>query len=160
MKKTAIVLLLCLLLWLLTSCKIDGTLQGLFGYYKTTKSEKIVDLRYFSANTDCIKPSFDTLTVVVANGKEIKDCLKNYEHSIVYFWSLKCRRPICYPLNLLQKACLEKEIELFVVASYYDSETMSKNYDLVRPIIGINTGYYSDLKVNFWHLEHFVNLAA
>ena len=42
----------------------------------------------------------------------------------------------------MQSTCDLKNIELYIVAEYYDSEKMKIKYNIKRPIIGIDTEYY------------------
>ncbi|HNY45193.1 MAG: hypothetical protein QM212_02740 [Bacteroidota bacterium] len=126
----------------LTSCSINGSFQGLFSYYKKTKKEGKINFLKFDTNNDYLNSYSDSTTIVLSNGKEIKKYLKNFEKSIIYIWSPKCKSRFCYSLNLLQEICSQKGIELFVVAEYYDSKYMSKNYKISHLIIGIDTQYY------------------
>lgn len=142
MKKIIQILIIIFYLGLLTSCSINGSLQGLFSYYKKTEKEgKIIFLK-FNADIDYLKTYRDSTTIILANGKEIKNYIKKFEQSLIYIWSPKCKSKFCYSLDLLQEICLQKEIELFIVAEYYDSKYMSKNYKILHPIIGIDTRYY------------------
>lgn len=157
MKKFAhIFLSLFVLLALLSSCSINGTLQGLLSYYDQTQKESKVDFVKISEVSDCLRSGSDSAKVLVANGTELRNCLHGYENSVVYIWSPKCKSQYCYSLDLLQETCRQKGIELFIVAEYYDSYYMSKYYDITHPIIGADVKYY---KTNFTskYLSKFIS---
>lgn len=135
-------ILLVLLLFIFTSCSIDGTFQGLFSYYKVTKKESNIQFIHFDDISDCSSLDYDSAKVLLADGVELRRCLEKYENSIVYVWSPKCRSQYCYPLNIIQKTCKQEDVELFVVAEYYDSYYMSRYYGIQHPLIGIDIKHY------------------
>ncbi len=146
MKNLIRIFLLLAVTLLIVSCKIDGTLQGLVSYYNRTENEGKVKYAHLNSEAIC-SVKMDSATVLVANGKQLKSCLNHYEKAIVYLWGVKCSSSKCYPLSLVQEKCRQKGIELFVVASYYDTEYMSINYgELDHPIIGVDVKHY---KTNF-----------
>ena len=49
---------------------------------------------------------------------------------------------VCIPLNVIQEICNKKNIQLYIVAEYYDLELMNKEYNISSPILGIDTDYY------------------
>lgn len=80
--------------------------------------------------------------VYVIHAGTLKDCLKSGSKAIVYIWSSRCRSELYYSLNLVQERCNAKGIKLFIVAEYYDDELMNFNYNIERPILGVDTEYY------------------
>lgn len=66
----------------------------------------------------------------------------NYKKTIVYIWGPNCHSDVCVPLQIIQKKCLEKGYNLFVVAEYYDLEKMQYHYDLNNNIYGVDVEYY------------------
>lgn len=141
--------LLFLILVSISSCKINGTFQGLYSYYNKTKSETPnLLMRLDDSASICDFAYSDSLKIVISNGVELKNCARQYENSIVYFWSPKCKGKLCYSLELLQNICNEKGIELFIVAEYYDSQLMKKYYNIKKPILGIDTKYYKTNKTS------------
>lgn len=125
-----------------SSCSFNGTLQGLFSYYNKTKQDSEINFVEFSSFEDCKKLLSDSASILVANGKEIKNCLSKYQNSVVYIWTPKCKGKYCYSLNLLQETCNQKGYELFIVAEYFDAYYMSKYYEITHPIIGIDVKFY------------------
>jgi hypothetical protein len=57
-------------------------------------------------------------------------------------------------LNQLQAECKRMNVTLYVVAEYYDLKQFAINYNLEKPIIGIDTHHY---KTNFTsrYVKHF-----
>lgn len=142
MKRTSFILF-----FIFTSCSIQGTLQGLVSYYKKTKKENPQLLYHLKGGEDICNYTSNAINkVVVTNGKTIRNCINNHSKSIIYFWSPKCKSRTCYPLEAVQAACTKAKIQLFIIAEYYDVQLMSKNYELEKPIVGIDTKYY---KTNF-----------
>lgn len=60
----------------------------------------------------------------------------------MYIWTPKCSSDRCIPLSTLQAYADKRHWELFIVAEYYDMPTMSKLYDIERPVFGIDCEYY------------------
>lgn len=142
------ILLLSLILSFIfiTSCSINGSFQGLFSYYKTTNNDNKITFIKSTENNNYCNNAYDSTTIVIINGTELKKCLSQNGITLVYIWSPRCNSAKCYPLFLLQDLCTKMNIELLVVAEYYDTQQMTKNHNLIRPIFGIDTKYY---KSNF-----------
>lgn len=127
----------------LFSCKISGTTQGLFSYYEKTISKNpnlIID--YNDTLLACSKKYSLPTQIYISNGIMLEKCINNQEKTIVYIWKPRCKSKICYPLNIIQQKCDENNIELYIVAEYFDNEMMSKTYQLKNVILGIDTKYY------------------
>ncbi|MCF8458826.1 MAG: hypothetical protein K9H62_23055 [Bacteroidales bacterium] len=153
--------LLVFILVLISSCKIDGTFQGLYSYYNKTKNETPnLLIRLDDSVSICDIAYSDSLKIVITNGIELKNCVKLYENSIVYFWSPRCKSKLCYSLELLQNICNEKSIELFIVAEYYDGQFMKKYYNIKKPIFGIDTKYYKSNKTSKYISLFIYDLAS
>ena len=131
---------------LLNSCgfiSINGSLQGITSYYDSTIeiNPNLITRLNDSISICDIEPS-DSIKVVLTNGKEIKKCIAQYDKAIVYIWSPYCSSKYCYSPTLLQYECDKNNIELFIVAEYFDSKKMTVNYSLNKPIFGIDIKYY------------------
>jgi hypothetical protein len=139
--KFALVIISCVTIF--TSCTIKGSLKGLYSYYKSTKA---ADPKLF------IKAKADSLCyytnenpnskIVIVNGKDLKRCINQKEKALIYVWGPKCTSKVCFPVEVVQSYCNSKNIDLFVVAEYYDLEQMQITHDIKRPIFGIDTEYY------------------
>lgn len=134
------------LIWVLlctSSCKIGGSFQGLYSYYNKEYArnpelfEKVQDTTVNICNLQSITPK-----VYIINGKQLRQCIKNSDKSLIYIWSPKCKGKFCYPLNILQTKCDNKNIDLYIVSEYYDSKLMQIDYGLKKSIYGIDTEYY------------------
>lgn len=130
--------------FLFSSCAIRINLKGLYGYYQKTKTEsphllyKVTDLDSVSKNK---RDSLNT-KVLVVNGKTLKKYFEKNKKALIFIWGPRCSSQICFPPEILQSTCDSKNIELYIVAEYYDSEKMKINYNIKRPILGIDTEYY------------------
>ncbi|GGW75501.1 hypothetical protein DFQ11_1254 [Winogradskyella epiphytica] len=154
--KYIITIILLNMLFLNTSCGIKGGFQGLYSYYN--KSKKINPNLFIIPDplkTICELTKSDTAKVYLINGKDLKKCLDKKQDVIVYIWGPKCKSKICYPLDILQEMCNENNIELYIVAEYYDVKLMEINYNIENPIFGINTKYY-DSNLTSKYLTEFI----
>ena len=127
---------------LLTSC-IQGSFKGLDSYYTKTIKEK-PEIFINTKNLDSINGKFSKLEnyVFIINGNDLKKCLKENDKSFVYIWGAKCSSKVCYPLELINNHCKKNNVSLYIVAEYYDSESMSYNYELDKNILAIDTKHY------------------
>jgi hypothetical protein len=127
---------------LLTSC-IHGSFKGLYSYYAKTIKEK-PEIFINTNNLDSINGKFSKLEnyVFIISGNDLKKCLKENDKSFVYIWGAKCSSKVCYPLELINNHCKKNNVSLFIVAEYYDSESMSYNYKLDKNILAIDTKHY------------------
>ena len=132
------VFLLCI------SCiSFKGELKGLYSYYKKT-NELYPDL--------LVKPDANDLVcgiavtekpqVYIVNGNQIRNCMVQSEHAILYFWSPLCSGEFCYAVNVVQRECNKRNIDLYIVSEYYDGNTMQETYNIGHPIFAIDTEYY------------------
>jgi hypothetical protein len=123
-------------------CSIKGSFQGLYSYYDKTK-EKAPHLIRRLPNSVCGLAQSEEPVIYSVNGVELKKCLEHFEKSLVYIWRPKCSSDICVSPGDTQIFCTEGNIELFVVAEYYDFEMMSLNHSVNHPILGIDCDFYS-----------------
>lgn len=116
-----------------------SSFRGLYSYYEREKKQN-PDLFVKDNNGRCdIKNDH---RVHLINGNTLKECLKNKEQAVVYIWTINCHSKVCIPLDNLQKLCDEKKVDLYVVAEYYDAAKMKLDYNIERPIFGIDTEHY------------------
>jgi hypothetical protein len=131
-----------------SSCRIEGSFQGLYGYYKITKRSH-PELFYQGIGSGlCEVKQNGNSKIAVINGLQLRECIEKCDKSIVYIWSPNCHGRFCYSLDALQRQCDSKGIELFVVAEYYDAEKMGFNYIIEKPVFGIDTEYYKSSKTS------------
>jgi len=126
---------------ILISCSYNGSFHGLYGYAETTINE---NPNTFIHDKDVcnIENKRDIAKVYITNGLNLKNCIKDFETSVVYIWKPKCSSKICIPLEIIANKCKERNLKLFIVAEYYDSEKMNKTYNMDTPIYAIDTKYY------------------
>lgn len=128
----------------MASCTIKGSLKGLYSYYDKTKSEN-PDLFLKPIQKDLVcQYTYESVKgkIVVINGLDLKKCLAKKGNSLIYIWGPKCTSKLCFPLEVVQNYCDEKNIDLYIVAEYYDSELMMVSHNIKRPIFGIDTKHY------------------
>lgn len=132
----------CLLLLIFTNCSINGSFQGLYSYYNKTNL-KAPNLIQKPTLPVCNLLQKDTPVVYAVSGIDLKNCLENFEKSLVYIWKPKCSSEVCISPKDLQRLCEAKNVELFIVAEYYDYENMTLNFPIKRPIFGVDCHHYS-----------------
>ncbi|MBS7787992.1 hypothetical protein KIH23_11855 [Flavobacterium sp. CYK-55] len=135
----------CLLLLALTlnSCAIKGNFAGLYSYYHKMQVQKPDLYVAYSPNTSvCDLTPTNQAKVYLTRGLDLKKCLNSAQKAVVYIWGAKCKSKMCIPLELLQQKCRAQNIDLYVVAEYYDNQEMDYNYPLTHPVFGIDTEYY------------------
>lgn len=137
------IILFILIIWF-CSCSINGSFQGLYSYYDKTKSyNPDLLVKPSAVNPLCQLKQGSPPRILVVDGVSLKTCINTAEKAVVYIWSPKCKSKNCYPLDLLQQKTNTRNINLFIVAEYYDGELMSLNYKINRPIYGIDIDYYN-----------------
>jgi len=145
MKKTFF-LLLILSTSLFSSCsiKLKGSFRGLYSYYKKTVKENPDLLVRADRLVNICEIKFDEKKpkIYMINGKMLKKCIAEHDKAIVYMWATNCKGRFCYSPQILQRECNAKNVELFIVAEYYDNEPMQMNYFTEHPVFGIDTKYY------------------
>lgn len=122
------------------SCSINGTYQGLFTYQTSTLKKNPSLFTHIEA-CDAPSLSYKPYTVLITNGNLLRKCI-SAENSIVYIWRPNCSSKKCLPLDFIQNKCNELEMELFIVAEYYDLEKMNKKYNIQNSILAIDNHYY------------------
>lgn len=126
---------------ILSSCGIDGSFRGLYSYYKVTQKEDPNFIQRPDSNL-CNITSSNSNIVYKINGKELKVCLKTESRTMVYIWSPNCSASVCVPPNYAQEYANNNNLELFIVANYYHYNKMTENFELVRPLFGVDTEHY------------------
>ena len=144
MKKIIQLLTISTILAFSTSCliQINGSFQGLVSYYDETKTAgKVNFIPIKQSHEYCSIENLDS-TIYIMNGNDLQKCIQSYNKTLVYIWSPNCSGKACYALDLLQHHCDKNDLELFVVAEYYDTKKMSISYNIEHPIVGIDTEHY------------------
>lgn len=128
---------------IISSCTIKGSFRGLYSYYKTTNRESPDLLRKAKPDSVCYYTNENgNSKVIIVTGLDIKKCISKSKEALVYIWRPNCSSQICLPLEIVQNYCNSKNIDLFIVAEYYDSKKMQIKWNIKRPIYGIDTKYY------------------
>jgi len=132
--------------FLISSCglvQISGnSIQGLYSRYQATNAAYPGLLVKADSTVICELEYPASPKVYLVNGQQMKECVAHYDDAIVYIWDPHCTSDQCYSPSLLQKYCDEKNVELFVVAEYYDGAELVQYYEINRPLFGIDTKYY------------------
>ena len=136
----------------LTSCRTSFEFKGLLSYYNQTKA-LAPELMKKPSKDICHLIHEDKPIVYVVNAHQLKECLTNIDNAIIYEWSANCKSSVCIPLNLAQSFAEKNNLELFVVAEYYDLNAMNRMYTLKRPIFGKDIDFYS---TNFTHRYNYM----
>jgi hypothetical protein len=137
---------------------MTGSFRGLNSYYKKSFKENpsiYSKLESFQSICEVNKKNAKT-NVIIINGKHLNDCIKTTNKALIYRWGSKCKSTICYPPEIVQSVCNSENIQLFVVAEYYDNEAMMIDYAIDKPIFGIDTKYYKSYLTDKY-LARFLN---
>ncbi len=137
---------LMLSIWFLlsTSCQIRGSFKGLTSNREELERTKPNIIESISYN--CESSNNKKSKIYIVNGHDLKFCISDYSKVLIYLWKPNCRSKACLDLELLQNLCDSINIELFIVAEYFDLHKMNTKYLIERPIFGIDTYFY---KTNF-----------
>jgi len=127
-------------IWILlfSSCSIDGTLQGLTSYYNKTAKRDLA----ISTPQELCPNSYETNDVLLYNGTDLLKCLSTKKSALVFIWAPNCKGRYCYRLQRLQALSDESNLELYVVAEYFDYEKMKLDYGLKNKLIGVDVNFY------------------
>jgi hypothetical protein len=133
--------------FMLTACNLVKigpvqSLRGFYSYYSATAKEYPGLLVKADSTAICELEYPASPKVYLVNGQQMKECVANYDDAIVYIWDAHCPAEQCFSPSLLQKYCDEKNVQLFVVAEYYDGAELTQYYDIKRPLFGIDTQHY------------------
>ena len=115
----------------------------MYSYYdKTNKQFPELLVSTKASEPVCNIAVTSTPKIFIVNGKQIRDCMTKSNHAVFYFWKPLCTSELCYAVDVVQRECSKKNIDLYIVAEYYDGKTMQKRYTIDHPIFGIDTKYY------------------
>ncbi len=140
MKKIGVFLILLLSCSCIT---IKGELKGLYSYFnKTDKLYPGLLVRSSVALPVCDNLKNATPKIIIVNGNQLRKCLTQSTHAVLYVWQPLCSSELCYAINVVQRECTKKNIDLYIVSEYYDGPSMQQDYKIDRPIFGVDVDYY------------------
>jgi hypothetical protein len=123
------------------SCSIN--ISGIYSNYNKTIKEDPSKFIQLKDSALCYSQKNNLKDkICVIDGKTLKNCIKKNEKTLIYIWSPNCKSKYCIPLEIIQQRCDEKNIELYIVAEYYDKTRMDYHYDLKNNIFGIDVVHY------------------
>jgi hypothetical protein len=132
--------------FLINSCgliTVNGSFQGLYSYFKNTKTKyPNLFVQYNDSFTNYRLSNNGNSKIILITGIELNKCLSQHSSSIVYIWSPNCRSKFCPSLEMLQRKCNDKQIELYIVAETFDVKMIQQKHKITRMLFGINTEYY------------------
>lgn len=139
---------------LIASCSIRGNFKGLYGYQQKTMAQIPEKFLQSTEDDDLCSYLINSDRIIITNGKKLKKCVTP-ETALFYIWGPHCTSKICYPLSSIEYLASQNNLQLYIIAEYYDSEKMSYDYGVTSPIIGIDTKYYQTSKTNNY-IEKFL----
>lgn len=122
---------------------ISGELKGLYSYQN--KTNKLYPGLLVIQQPDaqlCTISKTDIPQIIISNGKQLRECMMRSERAVLYVWQPLCSSEFCYAINVVQRECNKKNIDLYIVAEYYDGPTMNQDYQIERPLFGIDIDFY------------------
>lgn len=142
-KKSPLGVATIVILFLITSClvHIEGTALGLtFGHKKLTEDDLKEIVFEDHSNTICNRAMDYKIHAIT--GKQLRECLKNNDTSLVYRWSPLCKAESCILIKACQEYCTKKNYKLYVVSEFYHMESMRAQNVADQPIFIANHKYY------------------
>lgn len=143
-----------LLICSLSSCVIVNT-PGFYSGYKDlsdTEKEQVV----FTQPTEDICDKTNDKKIYAINGKQLLNCMKSNDTSVVYLWSPHCSSDACITMQVAQRYCDKMNYKLYIVAEYYDMDMMGKQHTTPGPLFIANHKHY---KANYCgkYVKRFTN---
>jgi hypothetical protein len=140
------------------SCSIN--VNGLYSNYKRTIKESSTKFKLAKDSAVCYSKENSSKEIIyITNGTILKKCIRKNKKTLIYVWSPNCKSKYCIPLEIIQQKCNENNIELFVVAEYYDTIKMNYNYDLKNNIFSIDVNHYKSNMVSKYMNLFFLDLS-
>jgi hypothetical protein len=85
--------------------------------------------------------------VYAINGLQLKNCLSGNDSAVVYLWAPRCSSPNCLLIPAFHDVCKMKGYQSYVVAEYFDIPVMKAQNNSDKPLLAINSEYYSTERV-------------
>lgn len=133
-----------IVLFFCCSCvSVTAELKGLYSYQNKTNRVYPGLLKRQPLDAPlCTISKTAAPQVIISNGKQLRECLLRSERAVLYIWKPLCKSEFCYAINVVQRECSKKKIDLYIVAEYYDGPTMNQDYQIDRPLFGVDVDYY------------------
>jgi len=125
---------------LLYGCIITRTPGFYTGYNSLNENDK--ENIVFINNDSSICKLNDHDKIFAVTGKQLRECLKNNDTSIVYIWAPDCHGQSCILVSACQQYCSSKNYKLYVVAEYYSIKKMQLQNVCDFPMLIANQRYY------------------
>jgi len=135
--------------FLLQSCIVVPPLGSRYKYLSEDSKNSIV---YLNPEDDiCYLENNDKIFAITS--EQLYKCIKEKEKSMVYFWTIHCKSEYCYPLSFVQSYCDSRNINLYVIITYYDDTYLRIGQKTTSsPIFSINEKFYK--KKIQWNNTH------
>ena len=133
---------------LTTSCLISIQIKGFNNDYKRLTDSQKQNVVFVEEEEKICNLLQDSTKIYAVNGKQLRECLKDNDTSVVYMWGPNCSAEHCILISACQDYCNKHNYKLFVVADYYDMEPMNAQNVAVEPILIANHFYYDRLYAN------------
>ncbi len=96
--------------------------------------------------------------ILAATGQQLAKCIDASPAALLYLWQPNCKAEACVSLSVAQDFADAHNLDLFVVAEYYDYERTVLAHQVNRPIIGINTQQYKSNKTKKYLKRFYADL--
>lgn len=116
-----------------------SSISGFYSGYKQLTEEQKRHVIFQKLNICSLE---NNNKIHAINATQLKECLKLNKKSLVYTWSPHCYSEVCILIAACQDYCDKNDYELYVVADYYDWETMEGQNVAKKPIFTIDHKYY------------------
>jgi hypothetical protein len=126
--------------FILSGCIITHTPGFYHGYDQLTEEEK--NTVVFTQADSSICMLNQNGKVYAVTGRQLSECLKKNNKSIIYRWGPNCSSKECILISACQDFCNSGNYNLYVVADYYDLDKMEVQNVSDFPILVANHKYY------------------
>ncbi len=129
----------------MTSCI---QVKGFNNDYKRLSDEEKKSVVFVEESKKICDLPQDSATIFAVNGKQLRECLKENDTSVVYMWGPNCKAEHCILIAACQEYCDTRGYKLYIVADYYEMEVMNAQNVADEPILIANHYYYDRLYAN------------
>jgi hypothetical protein len=148
----------CFIILLLASaCQIE--IRGLVSNSQRAKKEAPEFIQSLDYSTSVGTANYrEEQPVRVVQAKDIKACITRQSKILIYQWAPHCKSNGCYLPDVLQTWCTENEVDLYLIAEYYDWAYLLKPYGLEKPILMVDHKYYTTTWINGYFSKFYQEL--
>lgn len=118
---------------------IDASTKGVFGHMDRIEKSNPNLIKEYKASICSLEYATKILSI---NGEQLNECLKQLDYTLIYIWGPLCKSQVCISPELFEQTANSLGVEYYIVLEYYEIKSITENYNISRPIFGVNCKYY------------------